>query len=120
MSNGPEIVSYLEAGLKASGLRGRVIANNLANLNTPGFRRGEVRFEELLSRAMSSATGDGPAGVVPETYQPRTTPINGQGSDVNMDLEVGLMVKNSAKSRVLLRTLSKMYRQMEMAMSDKL
>ena len=41
----PTIVDYLEAGLKVSGLRGKVIANNIANLNTPGFKRSAVEFE---------------------------------------------------------------------------
>jgi len=119
MANETSIVTHLEAGLKAAGLRGKVIANNLANLNTPGYRRSEVRFEELLSRAMAAGSDAEVRGVKAALYQPQSTPINDQGSDVNLDLEIGLMVKNGAKSRVLLRTLAKMYRQMELALSDR-
>ncbi|HUS92471.1 MAG TPA: flagellar basal body protein [Phycisphaerae bacterium] len=119
MATGPDIVRFIEAGLQAGGLRGKVIANNLANLNTPGFRRGEVRFEEMLSRAMTSGRAADAGEVAPEVYCPGSTPINDQGSDVNLDLEIGLMVKNGGTSRVLLRTLSKLYRQMELAASDR-
>jgi len=119
MANGPDIVSYLEAGLRAGGLRGKVIADNLANLNTSGFRRGEVRFEDLLARAMGSEGSSDLAEVTPEVFRPQSTPINDQGSDVNMDLEIGLMVKNSTKSAVLLRTLGKYYRQIESAIGEK-
>ncbi len=38
--------------MDAAMLRGRVIANNIANVNTPGFRRVEVAFEEELRSAL--------------------------------------------------------------------
>ncbi len=44
----------LEKTLDASTLRQRVIANNIANAETPFFKRSEVRFEELLTQEMSS------------------------------------------------------------------
>jgi flagellar basal-body rod protein FlgB len=34
--------------LDGSALRAAVIANNIANVDTPGFKRSEVRFEEAL------------------------------------------------------------------------
>lgn len=120
MAGGAGIEAYLAAGLKAAGLRGRVIANNVANLTTPGFRRGEVRFEELLARALSSDRRADPASLAAEVLQPKNTPINAAGSDVDLDIEVGEMVKNGAKTGVYLRTLAKVYRQMELAMRDSL
>lgn len=38
--------------MDASMLRNRVIANNIANVNTPGYRRVEVSFEEELRHAL--------------------------------------------------------------------
>lgn len=40
-------------GLNAAALRQQVTAHNLANLNTPGFQRSDVTFEEELLRAES-------------------------------------------------------------------
>ncbi len=40
---------YLGRGLKAANLRQEVIANNLANVNTPKFKRSEVVFDKLLA-----------------------------------------------------------------------
>lgn len=37
-----------------------VIANNISNINTTGFKRSSVRFSELVSRP--AATADGPQG----------------------------------------------------------
>jgi flagellar basal-body rod protein FlgB len=44
----PLLVKSLDAGM----LRSRVIANNIANVNTPGYQRLEVNFEEELRKAL--------------------------------------------------------------------
>ncbi|MDB5102934.1 MAG: flagellar basal-body rod protein FlgB, partial [Fibrobacteres bacterium] len=40
--------------LDASVLRGKAIAQNLANIETPGYKRKEVNFEEQLLNAVKS------------------------------------------------------------------
>ena len=47
-TNLPVITRAMDAAM----LRSRVIANNIANVNTPGFRRVEVSFEEQLRTAL--------------------------------------------------------------------
>ena len=116
MGAGNGVVEYLQAGLRAVSLRQAVIANNIANANTPGYRRGVVEFEKLLSEAMESAGGADPGGVRPEVIHPGTTPVNALGNDVDMEMEVGELMKNAGTHKVYLRLLSKMYRQMELAM----
>ena len=54
MADHLKMINYLEAGMKAEGLRQKVIANNIANMNTPGFRRSERR--ESLGTGASSST----------------------------------------------------------------
>jgi len=48
------ITDLLEAGIKAEGLRQKAIAGNMANLETPGYRRIDVKFEELLAKVLDS------------------------------------------------------------------
>lgn len=43
--------NLIKQGLKASTLRGEVIANNVANINTKGYKRSYVTFEENLKNA---------------------------------------------------------------------
>ena len=45
-----DIVGLLESGIRAEETRQRTIASNIANLETPGYRRLDVRFEELLTK----------------------------------------------------------------------
>jgi flagellar basal-body rod protein FlgB len=46
-------IPVVAKGLDASTLRGRAIANNMANITTPGYQRIEVAFEEQLKKALS-------------------------------------------------------------------
>ena len=44
----------LENALDAASLRQQVISNNIANVNTPGFKPSTVAFEEHMRKAMAS------------------------------------------------------------------
>ena len=45
--------SYLRAAMSGFAARQRAIANNVANVDTPGFKATEVRFEDALKNAIS-------------------------------------------------------------------
>ena len=44
----------LERGMNSSLIKRKVISDNLANVDVPGFKRSEVTFEENLKRAIES------------------------------------------------------------------
>lgn len=52
-------VAILSKSLDAQMARSKVIANNIANVNTPGFQRKEVSFEDSLQKALSKRTLNG-------------------------------------------------------------
>ena len=45
--------SYLRAAMSGLAARQRAIANNVANVDTPGFKATEVRFEDALKSAIA-------------------------------------------------------------------
>lgn len=47
-----ETYNLMKMGLDATELRGRVIANNIANINTVAYKRKYVTFEETLDDKM--------------------------------------------------------------------
>jgi flagellar basal-body rod protein FlgB len=112
-------VDYLEAGLKAVNLRSKVISNNVANMETPDFRRSEVRFEQLLAKAMSGGKEANLEAVAPRVVQPLSEGLNDKGNDVSLDVELGELIKNGLQTRVYLRTLGKIYSQIDMAIADR-
>src|SRR5881227_1847195 len=53
-------------GMEAQQLNLNTIANNLANVNTPGFKRSKIEFQDLLyQKPRSSGTDAGGGNVVP-------------------------------------------------------
>lgn len=41
--------NLMKSGLNAAQLRSKTIANNIANINTPNYKRKYVKFEETLN-----------------------------------------------------------------------
>jgi len=119
MSKTNSIIDFLEAGIRAESLRQKAIANNVANLETPGYRRVDVKFEELLAKALSSPGEVKLSKAEPQVHQPQKTPVNSNGNDVNLESEVGQMVKNTLRYKAYIRLLNKRYSQVELAMDVK-
>lgn len=58
-------IPTLEAMMRFSGARQRLIAHNIANMSTPGFIQKDVSvkdFQQSLARAIDSRREGGPAG----------------------------------------------------------
>jgi flagellar basal-body rod protein FlgB len=51
-TNFGKTVAILQRGMDVASLRREVIANNIANVNTPNFKRSTVNFEAQLKRAL--------------------------------------------------------------------
>ena len=52
-SNAYNYINVLNKAADASWLRHTVISNNIANVDTPGYKRKDVQFEEYLMGAMT-------------------------------------------------------------------
>ena len=115
MAKTGSIADLLEAGIRAEALRQKAIASNVANLETAGYRRIDVKFEELLAKALNSPGGIDLSELVPQVYQPKQTPVKSNGNDVNLETEVGQMVKNTLRHKAYIRLLNKKYAQIESA-----
>ncbi len=96
----------LERALQGSSLRQQVLANNLANANTPGFKRSDVNFQDSLGRALSAAgAGDGAPDALgglafgPETDS--TSTMRADGNNVDVDAEMANLQENSLEYQAL-------------------
>ena len=112
-------ISLLEAGIRAEELRQKTIASNVANIETPGYRRVDVRFEQSLAKALKSPGGLDCDEVKPEIYQPNDTPLKANGNNVNMEAEIGNLVQNSLRYTTYVRLLRRKFSQIESAMSER-
>lgn len=89
---GPNL-DLLSRLLDASSLRGRVIQGNLANMNTPGFKRKLVSFEQRLKVALDKNPRLA-SEMNPEVKTDTLTPGNPDGNNVNLELEMNAMREN--------------------------
>ena len=82
-------VSYVAINSALDGLaaRQRVIAENVANIQTPGYHAKKVQFEDALARAVSAGTGAASATTARSLEPTRT-----DGNNVNLDEETLLNV----------------------------
>lgn len=88
--DGTELLSRL---LSVTQKRQQVIMGNLANVETPGWKRKRVEFESLLADAMGKPTGD-PLAVEPEIVTDDLTPGRPDGNNVHMELELNSLREN--------------------------
>jgi flagellar basal-body rod protein FlgB len=93
MNIGGDNIQLLNRLLDASSLRGRVIAGNIANQNTPGFKRKVVKFENELRAAMAKGERFA-ARVDPKVLTDEVTPGKPDGNNVNMELESNAQREN--------------------------
>ena len=115
MPNTVSVNDLLDAALRAAQARQAAIANNIANLNTPGYRRSEVAFEDRLAEALDAGEGNLDQ-LQPQLVQPMTGPVNAQGNDVNLDEEVGGLVRNTAMYKTYIRLLGRTQSRIDLAM----
>ncbi len=108
-------IESLQAGMKAEFLRQKTIAANISNIETPGYRASDVRFEDLLAKALKSNSASAIKDIKPEIFQPNQTTVKANGNDVSFEAEVGRMVENTLKHKTYVRLLQKKLQQMDQA-----
>lgn len=110
---GDRVFLLLGKAMDAYSLRHRVAADNIANANTPGFKRSYVPFESQLRELLDEGDEEGVAGLEPQARVDDMTQAREDGNNVDMEQEMAEMVKNSLRYSAagsILRTRVSMYR----------
>lgn len=105
-------VDYMQRGVNAANMRHEVIAHNIANVNTPHYKRSEVEFEQMLARELYGdleqegklklvRTRDNhlPIGHLPIRAEAKevvdnTTIMRTDKNNVDIDIEMASLAKN--------------------------
>jgi flagellar basal-body rod protein FlgB len=83
--------------------RHEVLASNLANVETPGFRARELDFSAALKDAFEARDGD--AGFGPSVVEDRGAPPRADGNTVDLDLQMAKLTGNGTRYLALARLL---------------
>lgn len=112
-------MQILERSLDAASLRQKVLANNIANVDTPNFKRSDVSFDAALQNYLNQ---DGtsiqgtmtdprhiPIGassfteIRPEIMVEQSTTVNNNGNNVDIDSEMTQLAVNQIKYNALVQ-----------------
>lgn len=76
-----------------------VIANNIANVDTPGFKRSDITFEAQLKRAIMSERDDGfKAKITNQKHIPFKIPISWQSVRPKRVLDYSTTMRNDGNN----------------------
>jgi len=108
--------------LDASALRSEAIASNIANAETPGYRRLDVAadFAEQLKARSRAGEMTGEAGLRPTLVQdPYARSVRPDGNSVEIEKELLAMNKNSVEYEFLSDVVTGNIKQLKMAITGR-
>ncbi|WP_054958693.1 flagellar basal body rod protein FlgB [Paenibacillus dakarensis] len=124
----------LQSGLNAANLRNQVLANNIANEDTPYFKRSDVAFESLLQKEMNSVQGTlqgkrtdprhfmiGPSGRIPgvSVRSDNSSSMNNNGNNVDVEREMSLLAENQLRYNSYVQSVNDQIRIMRAAVEGR-
>ncbi len=127
-------VNNLSRGLETAGLRQKVLANNIANVNTPNFKRSEVVFETLLAKELYGddsgrldmvRTNDkhlpmnSEGGARAAMVQDNTTTMRTDNNNVDIDVEMANLAKNQIYYNAMAQSIGGYFTKMKNIITSK-
>ena len=121
-----DYVSVLDKAADASWLRNEAIANNIANVDTPGYKRQDVNFEKQLRKAMKNSRYTSVDERVANIDLERLNPITYRdhatlsyrldGNNVDIDTENVELASNQIRYQGLTDSISKHFEGLQLVM----
>jgi len=114
----------LAAALQGSAARHGAIAHNIANVDTPGFIRSDVEFEEALALALQRAqrapdrAGDLLSIVSLRPRPDRAALLRADGNSVDIDREMVALSRNALRYQASTEALSARIRMLRAVIRD--
>jgi len=124
----------MEAGLRAANIRQNVISNNIANEETPYFKRSDVSFESLLQQEMNEAMPRlrgkvtdprhfviGPTRSIPEPVvtMDQSTAMNNNKNNVDVDSEMANLAANQLQYNSYIQQINEQIKMMRVAVEGR-
>lgn len=115
-------MQILERSLDAASLRQKVLSNNIANVDTPNFKRSDISFESALQASLNQDTSSirgfrtdsrhipiGPPSfneIRAEIIAEPSSTVNNNGNNVDIDSEMTQLAVNQIKYNALIQDLN--------------
>jgi flagellar basal-body rod protein FlgB len=104
-------ISMMQKSLDALWLRQKLISDNVANIDTPGYKSKSVKFEDFMQNALmgSDSVSDfyrKTQNINPQVIENDSTVLREDGNNVDIDAENVELVKTQIQYAYLSRMIS--------------
>lgn len=123
-------ISLMEKLLDAKWMRNAVLSNNIANDDTPGYKRSDVSFEEVLKKALGqndlplATTHENHIGnirtmedIKPSVYVQNDTTLRNDQNNVDIDKEMVELTQNTLSYNMTADQLQRSFQLLDAAIS---
>jgi flagellar basal-body rod protein FlgB len=111
MSRMEELCEYLDL----AAFRQRLIASNLANVDTPGYRTRDINFQGEMQRAQDQL---GPEAPSPRVFEVQGLIERPDGNNVNLDRETLLLARTQLQFRLGVELLRQEFQRISAAVKE--
>lgn len=121
-----DYINVLDKAADAAWLRNEVIANNISNVDTPGYKRQDVAFESELQKAMGSSRYKSTDAKVADITSGRLTSrvytdyagfsYRLDGNNVDIENENVMLAENQIKYQGLITSINQEFQNLQSVM----
>ncbi|MBO5209168.1 MAG: flagellar basal body rod protein FlgB [Lachnospiraceae bacterium] len=125
-TNAYDYINVLDKAADASWLRNDAISNNLANVDTPGYKRQDVDFETQLAQALKRSRYTSMDDKVADVKMNRLNPVTYtdyagfsyrlDGNNVDVDTEGVYLAKNQIVYQGLTQSITQEFKNLQSVM----
>ena len=125
-SNSYNYINILDKASDASWVRNEVLTNNIANVDTPNYKRKDIVFEDYLAREL-----EGSGSLDRKVASARLSSLNAtgytdrfdlsyrlDGNNVDIDTENAVLAENQIRYYTLLDTMTQEFSRIRTALSS--
>jgi flagellar basal-body rod protein FlgB len=98
-------IDVFKKALNVSWLKNKTITNNIANVDTPGYKKEIVRFDSVLNNAIDLVKTNekhiSTSSESPRIEKMTTTSFRKDGNNVDIDTEMAELSKNQLKFNII-------------------
>ena len=92
------VAGNLERYMNLLSTRQKLVAANIANADTPGYRTQDIDFRSEFAAQMQGQECTGPQ--TPQTIEPDGLPVKADGNNVSLDRESRMLAENALRFSV--------------------
>ncbi len=121
-------INFLKNALDGTWVRNEAISNNIANVNTPGYKKVTVEFENMLkgqtiNKFGLNVTNENHIGSNAGSFEPlvkknQGTSTRRDGNNVNIDTEMSELAQNTIMYNALINQISRKFKQVKNIISE--